>query len=94
MLFHAPDALVRLGVGKNMVDSMRYWSQAFKLTHEYRNAEGRGPSQPRQHGARGGFLTRGMALTPTWRTPEASGYCTGGWSLERKAPSASSRAGT
>lgn len=53
MLFHAPDALVRLGVGKNMVYSMRYWSQAFKLTHEYkRSAE----PQARAH-----------AAVPTWR---------------------------
>lgn len=52
MLFHAPDALVRLGVGKNMVYSMRYWSQAFKLTHEYRHA---------------GSQTRSYAAIPTWR---------------------------
>ncbi|MDQ0985032.1 DUF4007 family protein [Streptomyces sp. V2I9] len=52
MLFHAPDALVRLGVGKNMVYSMRYWSQAFKLTHEYRSAENQ---------------SRSLAAAPTWR---------------------------
>jgi hypothetical protein len=52
MLFHAPDALVRLGVGKNMVDSMRYWAQAFKLTHEYRSAD---------------VQARALAAAPTWR---------------------------
>ncbi|GGV54114.1 hypothetical protein GCM10010293_67840 [Streptomyces griseoflavus] len=52
MLFHAPDALVRLGVGKNMVYSMRYWSQAFKLTHEYRSGEAQ---------------ARSYAAAPTWR---------------------------
>ncbi|MFF2960541.1 MULTISPECIES: DUF4007 family protein [Streptomyces] len=52
MLFHSPDALVRLGVGKNMVYSMRYWSQAFKLSHEYRSAD---------------LQARALAATPTWR---------------------------
>lgn len=52
MLFHAPDALVRLGVGKNMVYSMRYWAQAFKLTHEYRSGEAQ---------------ARSYAAAPTWR---------------------------
>lgn len=32
--FLAEDAPVLLGVGKNMVYAMRYWSQAFKLTRE------------------------------------------------------------
>lgn len=30
--FNAPDAVVRLGVGKNMVSSIRYWMKAFGLT--------------------------------------------------------------
>lgn len=30
--FNAPDAVVRLGVGKNMVSSIRYWMKAFSLT--------------------------------------------------------------
>jgi hypothetical protein len=33
-VFIAEDAPVRLGVGKNMVAAMRYWSRAFKLTRE------------------------------------------------------------
>lgn len=33
-VFIAADAPVRLGVGKNMVASIRYWSRAFKLTKE------------------------------------------------------------
>lgn len=34
-LFHRGDAPVRLGVGKNMVNAIRYWLQAFKLTREH-----------------------------------------------------------
>ncbi|EKD09459.1 DUF4007 family protein [Limnospira platensis] len=30
-IFLAEDAPVRLGVGKNMVRSLRYWCQAFKI---------------------------------------------------------------
>ena len=30
-IFKAPDAIERLGVGKNMVRSIRYWCQAFKI---------------------------------------------------------------
>lgn len=30
--FNAPDAVVRLGVGKNMVASIRYWMKAFGMT--------------------------------------------------------------
>ena len=30
--FNAPDAVVQLGVGKNMVSSIRYWMKAFGLT--------------------------------------------------------------
>lgn len=51
-IFHLDDALVRLGVGKNMVYAMRYWSQAFKLTHEYPH------SDPRN---------RALVAAPTWR---------------------------
>lgn len=29
--YKAPDAIEQLGVGKNMVSSIRYWSQAFKM---------------------------------------------------------------
>ena len=32
--FRADDAIVRFGVGKNMVSSIRYWSLAFKITEE------------------------------------------------------------
>lgn len=30
--FNAPDAVVKLGVGKNMVSSIRYWLRAFAMT--------------------------------------------------------------
>lgn len=30
--FNAPDSVVKLGVGKNMVSSIRYWLRSFKLT--------------------------------------------------------------
>jgi hypothetical protein len=51
-IFHREDAPVRLGVGKNMVNAMRYWSQAFKLTHEHHHPE---PSY------------RAYVASPTWR---------------------------
>jgi hypothetical protein len=51
-IFHREDAPVRLGVGKNMVNAMRYWSQAFKLTHEHPHPE---PSY------------RAYIASPTWR---------------------------
>jgi hypothetical protein len=38
-IFKAPDAIERLGVGKNMVRSIRYWCQAFKLIEEDSNRE-------------------------------------------------------
>jgi hypothetical protein len=41
-VFQAVDATVQLGVGKNMVSAMRYWSQAYKVLHEIPN-----PSRPR-----------------------------------------------
>lgn len=44
---HAP---VTLGVGKNMVNSIRYWAQAFRLTVEYPQ----------------GGTSRAMAAAPTW----------------------------
>ncbi|MEO3861880.1 DUF4007 family protein [Acrocarpospora sp. B8E8] len=49
--FLAPDAPVLLGVGKNMVNAMRYWSKAFKLTREH-------------HGEDPG--SRAMVASPTW----------------------------
>jgi hypothetical protein len=48
--FLAKSATVDLGVGKNMVFSIRYWSEAFKLTVEHQ---------------RGGS-SRAMAASPTW----------------------------
>ena len=51
-IFHREDAPVRLGVGKNMVNAMRYWSQAFKLTQEHPH---RDPSY------------RAYCASPTWR---------------------------
>ncbi|MBF6223332.1 DUF4007 family protein [Nocardia abscessus] len=38
--FLADDAPVLFGVGKNMVNAMRYWSRAFKLTREHYPAPG------------------------------------------------------
>ncbi|MEV4436792.1 DUF4007 family protein [Streptomyces sp. NPDC049585] len=51
-IFHREDAPVLLGVGKNMVNSMRYWSKAFKLTREHPHAD---PSY------------RSYIASPTWR---------------------------
>ena len=51
-IFHREDAPVRLGVGKNMVHAMRYWSQAFKLTKEHPHKD---PSY------------RAHVASPTWR---------------------------
>jgi hypothetical protein len=51
-LFHREDASVLLGVGKNMVNAMRYWSQAFKLTIEHAHEN---PSY------------RALVASPTWR---------------------------
>jgi len=39
-VFNQPDAVVRLGVGKNMVKSIRFWGLAFRVMTE-RSAEGR-----------------------------------------------------
>ncbi|MER6000861.1 DUF4007 family protein [Nonomuraea angiospora] len=51
-LFYLEDAPVRLGVGKNMVNAMRYWSRAFKLVKEHPH---RDPS------------ARALLAAPTWR---------------------------
>jgi len=37
--FHAPDAVVKLGVGKNMVAAIRYWLRAFGLMEDGRVTE-------------------------------------------------------
>ncbi len=50
--FHREDAPVTLGVGKNMVNAMRYWCQAFKLTEEHPHKD---PSY------------RAYVASPTWR---------------------------
>ena len=49
-VFLQHDAPVRLGVGKNMVNAIRFWSYAFKITVEY----------PR------GGASRAYAAAPTW----------------------------
>lgn len=49
-VFLQQDAPVRLGVGKNMVNAIRFWSYAFKITVEY----------PR------GRNSRAFAAAPTW----------------------------
>lgn len=38
-VFSAPDATVTLGVGKNMVNAIRYWCQAYKVIEEAENPE-------------------------------------------------------
>jgi len=38
-LFHAPDAAARLGVGKNMVRSIRFWTTAARLITDVPNPE-------------------------------------------------------
>lgn len=45
------DAPVTLGVGKNMVNAMRYWSKAFKLTREHRGEDTK---------------SRAFIASPTW----------------------------
>ncbi|MFJ9915538.1 DUF4007 family protein [Actinacidiphila glaucinigra] len=50
-VFLAEDAPVLLGVGKNMVHSMRYWSRAFKLAREYYGGQA---------------SSRAMLSYPTW----------------------------
>lgn len=37
-VFRAPNSIERLGVGKNMVNSIRFWCQAFKLIETDKNA--------------------------------------------------------
>jgi Protein of unknown function (DUF4007) len=51
-IFHRENAPVLLGVGKNMVNAIRFWSQAFKLTREHPHPE---PSN------------RAYIASPTWR---------------------------
>lgn len=51
-LFHRDDAPVVLGVGKNMVYSIRFWAQAFKLTREHPHSD---PTN------------RAYIASPTWR---------------------------
>jgi len=51
-IFHRENAPVQLGVGKNMVNAIRFWSQAFKLTKEHPHKD---PSY------------RAYVASPTWR---------------------------
>jgi len=41
MVFSEPNATVRLGVGKNMVNAIRYWAQAYKVLQEQPSDRGR-----------------------------------------------------
>jgi hypothetical protein len=47
-IFSEPDALVILGVGKNVVESIRYWCQAAQMVEDVPGA--RGAYQPSQWG--------------------------------------------
>ncbi len=38
-VFSRPTATVGLGVGKNMVNAIRYWAQAYKILEEVPNPE-------------------------------------------------------
>jgi len=49
-VFLDKEAPVTLGVGKNMVNAIRYWAQAFKLTAEYTS----------------GGTSRAFSAAPTW----------------------------
>ncbi|ACZ91327.1 DUF4007 family protein [Streptosporangium roseum] len=51
-IFHRENAPVLLGVGRNMVNAIRFWSQAFKLTREHPHPD---PSN------------RAYIASPTWR---------------------------
>ncbi|MGI5273330.1 DUF4007 family protein [Nonomuraea sp. CA-218870] len=51
-IFHRENAPVLLGVGRNMVNAIRFWTQAFKLTREHPHPD---PSN------------RAYIASPTWR---------------------------
>ncbi|MGW5266932.1 DUF4007 family protein [Microbispora sp. NPDC004025] len=51
-IFHRDNAPVLLGVGKNMVNAIRFWMQAFKLTREHPHPD---PAN------------RAYVASPTWR---------------------------
>lgn len=59
-IFSEPDALVTLGVGKNMVESIRYWCQATQMVADVPGA--RGAYQPSPWGRR--FFCGGAAWDP------------------------------
>src|SRR4051794_40443347 len=60
-VFLQPDAPVTLGVGKNMVNAIRYWTQAFKLTVEYAKGGGVARSWHRRPTAPTGCSTKKRA---------------------------------
>ena len=54
--FQADDVMVRLGVGKNMVSSMRHWSLTFGMTEEEALVPGRRRIRPMRPSKLGGLL--------------------------------------
>lgn len=52
-IFLQDDALIQLGVGKNMVNSIRYWCHAFKILEEDTDISGKGRSSfPTEFGSK------------------------------------------
>lgn len=62
-----PDAPVRLGVGKNMVNAIRYWSLAFKILEEVPTARGESPRLVRS--ALGNQIFGSSGLDPYMESP-------------------------
>ena len=71
--------MVQLGVGKNMVASIRYWTQAFGLIARQQSS---GLDEPTELGTK----LLGVGGIPTSRTPVHSGFFTGSWQVAPKKP--------
>ena len=81
-LFNREDAVVRMGVGKNMVRSIRHWGHAFKVPRVRPCRRSRRPvSQPTSLG-RSVFGDDGA--DPYCEVPGTSGSSTGGCWLHRR----------
>ena len=73
-IFRAPDALVLLGVGKNMVDAIKYWCLATRVLEDH--SEQRFSLQPTPIGHR---LFGPAGWDRILRTKEPFGSCIGCW---------------